>query len=118
MGARGFQQDERAHHVGLHERARAIDRAVDMGFGRQVHHGVRLMRREDLGHGRGIRDVGADLRVAGVMQRLLQRILAGGVRHPVDIDDAMVAVPYDVTDDARSNEAASAGHKNSHRASH
>ena len=79
MGARGFQQDERAHHVGLHERPWTIDRAIDMRLCRQMHHRVRLVRGEHLRHGGRVRDVGADMRVARTVPGLLQRILAGGV---------------------------------------
>ena len=42
--AQGFlQQCEAADGIGPHEFARTIDRAIDMAFGRQIHHRVRLV---------------------------------------------------------------------------
>ena len=66
--ARGLQQGEGADDVGLHERRRAVDRAVDVAFGRQMHHRVRLVGGEDLAHRRGVGDVGADQHVAVVVR--------------------------------------------------
>ena len=37
-----FQDDERPDHVGLQERRRIGQRVIHMGFGREVHHRVRL----------------------------------------------------------------------------
>ena len=59
-----LQQREGADDVGLDERGRAVDRAIDMALRREVHHRVGLMRREDLAHRGGIGDVGADQHVA------------------------------------------------------
>ena len=43
IGASGFKQVERADDVGLDKLACGIDRAVNMTFCRQVHHGIRLV---------------------------------------------------------------------------
>ena len=40
---RFLQEGEGADNVGLDEFARTIDRAIDMAFGRQIHHRVRLV---------------------------------------------------------------------------
>ena len=44
VAPRGFQQNESADDVGLHEVGRPVDRAVDMAFRREVHHRVRVVR--------------------------------------------------------------------------
>ena len=41
-----LEQGIGADDVGLDERGRAVDRAVDVTFGRQVHHRVRSIPRE------------------------------------------------------------------------
>ncbi|MOA17904.1 hypothetical protein D3C78_1381820 [compost metagenome] len=41
-----FQQGVGADDIGLDEGCRAVDGAVDVGFGGQVHHGIRSMLAE------------------------------------------------------------------------
>ena len=43
VAARLLQQYERAHHIRLHKGARAIDAAVHVRLGGQMHHPHRLM---------------------------------------------------------------------------
>ena len=93
---------------------RAVDRAVDVAFGREVHHRVGLVRREHLPHRRGVGDVGADQDVAVVRPRLLQRVLGGGVGHLVDVDHHVVGVADQVADHGGADEPAAAGQQDLH----
>ena len=43
IGTRSFQQVERADDVGLDEFTGRVDRAIDMTFGSQMHHSIRLV---------------------------------------------------------------------------
>ena len=97
------------------ERGRAVDRAIDMAFRRQVHHRVGLVGGEHLAHRRGVGDVGADQHVAVVVARLLQRLLRGGVGHLVDVDHHVVGVAHQVAHHGGTDEAATAGQQHLHR---
>ena len=47
---RRFQQDLRAHNIGLDEFGRPINRTIHMGFGGQMHHARRLEAGEGITH--------------------------------------------------------------------
>ena len=64
-----MQQREGSDDVGRDEVLRAVDRTVDMAFGRKVHYRVRPKLFENLSHGGGIRNVG--------LQEMIARIGAG-----------------------------------------
>jgi hypothetical protein len=51
MPPRRLQQRESTNKIGLQEIARNVDRAVDVTFGGQMHHRIRVMRFEYLAHG-------------------------------------------------------------------
>ena len=57
---RGFKQGEGADDIGADEIGRAVDRAVDVAFGGQMHDRVRVVGFEGLAHGCGVGDVGAE----------------------------------------------------------
>ena len=38
-----LQQGEGSNHISLDERCRAVDRAIDMAFGREIHHELWLV---------------------------------------------------------------------------
>ena len=111
---RCFQQRERADDVGLDERGRPVDRAIDMAFRRQMHHRVGLVGREDLPHRRGVGDVRADQDMSVVTPRILQRVLGGGVGQLVDVDHDVVGVAHQMAHHSRTDEAASAGQQDFH----
>ena len=67
--AAGFEQIEGALDVGAQERARPGDRAVDVAFGREVNHHLRLVLGQCLAHGLEIDQV--DMR-EGVVGAALQ----------------------------------------------
>ena len=113
---RRLEQGEGAHDIGGDERRRSVDRAIDMAFGREVHHSVGLLRREDLAHRGGVGDVGTDQHVAVVGPRLLQRLLRGRIGQLVDVDHDVVAVPHQVAHHRGTDEAAAAGQQEFHLA--
>ena len=115
VGARGLEQGEGAHDVGAHEVARAIDRAVDMTFGRQMHHRIRLAGREDVLHCGRVGDIGTDQLVAVAVDRPFQRIFRRRIGHRVDIDDGMIRIANEVADDRGSDKATATGNQQTHR---
>ena len=86
-----------------------------MTFRGQMHHRVRLM----LGNGGTDADEVADIllqqRAAGVVERILQRVLQGGIGHLADIDDLMSLLPDCPPHHCRANETAAAGKKHFHK---
>ena len=62
-----MEEGEGADDVGRDELAGAVDRAVDVRLGRQVHDGVGAMLLEDPGDLRGVADVDLLEVVAGVI---------------------------------------------------
>ena len=118
MAPRGFQQDEGADDVGLDEVGRPVDRAVDMAFGRQMHHRVGIVGREHLAHRGGVGDVGLDQDMAVVPKTFLQRVFRGGVGHLVDIDDDVIGVAQQVAHHGGADKSASAGQQKLHEAAH
>ena len=113
---RRLQQSEGADDIGLDECGRAVDRAIDMAFGRKMHHRVGLMRREDLPHRRGVGDVGADQHVPVVAARFLQRILRCGIGQLVDVDHHVIGMAHQMAHHGGTDEAASAGQQEFHPA--
>ena len=85
-----------------------------MALGREVHHGVGAVGGEDVAHRGGVGDVGAEVPMAWMGARLLQRVLGGGVGHLVHVHDVMVGGADQVADDGRSDEAAAAGEEYPH----
>ncbi|MOA33947.1 hypothetical protein D3C78_1552870 [compost metagenome] len=67
IGSSGFQQAVGADDIGLDEVRRAINGAVYMGLGRQMHDGVRLESRQHCTDGWLIDDIGLDEFVAAVV---------------------------------------------------
>jgi hypothetical protein len=59
-----LQQRVRPDDVGLNECAGPVNRTVDVGFGRQVHHCVRRMARENGFERAGIANIGLLKRVS------------------------------------------------------
>ena len=54
---RGLQQGERAEHVGLQECFRVDDRAVDMGFGGEMHDARETVFVKQAAHQIGVTDI-------------------------------------------------------------
>ena len=105
----------RADDVRLKELFGAVDRSVDMAFGGEVHHGVRLVIDERCFHRSCVTDIDLEMAVALVVCNLGNAALGCGVGHLVDIDDLVVGVVDQVTNNRRPDEAAAAGDENAHQ---
>ena len=91
----------------LDEGVRAVDRAVDVALGGQVHHGIGRVLGEHRVHGGAVADVGADEGVARAVGDRLERAQIGGVGQLVDIDDVRVRLAHEMAADRRADEAGS-----------
>ena len=99
-----MEQGEGADDVGLDELAGAVDRAVDVRLGRQVHDRVGAMLLEDPGDLGGVADVDPLEVVAGVFAGLGERGEVAGIRQLVDVDDLGVRLADQLADDRRPDE--------------
>lgn len=85
-----------------------------MGFRREMHDRIRLMGCERGAYSGMIGNIGLDEGVAIAGSRLLERIQRRGIRHLVDIDDAVIGVSEKVADNGRADESAAACDKHAH----
>jgi hypothetical protein len=76
---RFLQQREGADDVGLDELAGPVDRAVDMAFGREIHHCVRLVCLEQFSQLVALADAGLLEGVARMAGRTEQRSEVGRI---------------------------------------
>src|SRR5690606_17575914 len=114
VGACIFQQAVGADDIGLDECCRAIDRAVDMRLGGQVHDGVWLelaQRRDDA---LGIGNIGLNEAIPWACIDLGQRFQIAGIGQLVEVEHLVLGVLNQMADQRRSDEAGSAGNKNAH----
>ena len=94
----------RAEHVRADELVRAVDGAIDVAFGGEMHHRVGRVPLEDVVHRRAVADVGADEAVARAARNRLERAEIGGVGQLVDVDDRAVGLPHEIAADRRADE--------------
>ena len=85
VSARGLEQRERAVDVGLYKRTGAIDGAVDVTLGGEVHDPVGLKIGEETGEGGGVADVGLGKTVAGVAGEIGEGVRVACVGERVEV---------------------------------
>jgi len=107
--AHRLEQLERAEHVGLHERVGAVDRAVDVGLGREVDDRVRAVAREQVGDERAVADVAAHERVARVAADRREVAEVPRVGELVEVHDRLAGRREPVEREVRADEAGAAG---------
>jgi hypothetical protein len=108
--AQGFLEDrEGADDVGLDELAGAVDRAVDMAFGRKVHHRIRLIFLEQLAQAGAIADALLLERVMRVAHGARQRVEIGRVGQLVNVHHPRMGVAKQMPHHGRADEARTAG---------
>ena len=107
--ARGLEEDVRARHVRVDERAGAVDRAVDVRLGGEVQDGARPVRLEDRPHRGRVGDVGLDEDEAGVALAFGKAGAVAGVGQLVHDDDAGRGLLERVADEVRADETGAAG---------
>ena len=94
----GFEQAVGADDVGLDKVGRAVDGAVNVGLGRQVHDRLWLEARNDCTDSGLVDDIGLYELVAGIGGNALQRFKITGVGQFVEIEDFVPGVFDQVTD--------------------
>ncbi|CAM5367949.1 hypothetical protein RLIN73S_00790 [Rhodanobacter lindaniclasticus] len=106
--ARAFEQAQGADHVGLHELGRAVDRAVDVRFGGEIHDGIGLVFGQQLRHQRAVADVALYENVTRITLQRGQRIEVAGIGELVQVDHAQ-AVGHRLQHEIRADETGAAG---------
>jgi len=109
--ARGFEQGEGADEVGLDEVGRAIDRAIDVRFGGEMHHRIGAMLRENARDRRRIGDVDDFQRVAPALGERAKRRVRSSIGQLVEIDD-LLTLAQQLPHHRCTDEACAAGHQN------
>ena len=107
--AGGLEQREGAHHVGVYEGSGAVDRAVDVRLGGEVHHGAGPVLAEDLLHGGRVGDVAAHEVEAGVAGDVCEALEVPRVGQLVEHDDALVGPRQRVAREVAADEACAPG---------
>ena len=102
----GAQKLEHADDIGLDKFLGAGDRAVDMGFGGEVHDHVGLKFRDRPRHGGVIADVGAQKGETRIFRDGRERIQIAGVGELIDDENAAAVSLHGHARDRRSDEAA------------
>ena len=114
IGAGGFQQGIGANDIGLDKGGRAVDGAVHVRLGRQVHDRVRL----ELGQGatdhRAVADIGLQELVVRVVRDAGQRFEVAGVGQLVEVEHLVLGVIEQVANQRRTNKTRAAGDQNTH----
>jgi hypothetical protein len=105
----GFEQGVGADDVGLDEFGRAVDGAVDVALGGQVHDAVRLVLAEQAADLGGVADVDLLEGVARVAGDAGQGVEVACVGQAVHVDHPVVGVSDQVPDDGGADEAGAAG---------
>lgn len=98
IGSRGFQQAVGANDVGLDKIRRAVNGAVDMGLGRQVHDRIGFEACEQGADGDLVDDIGLDKLIAAVGRDAGQRLEVAGVSQLVQVEHLVLGVLDQVAD--------------------
>ena len=106
---RCLEQIESANDIGLDEIARAVDRAVDMAFGGEMHDGARLVLAQQRVNQWSVVDIAVHEYVirVGVDRRQVVRI--AGISQAVEVDDRGLFPGKPVQDKVGADKACSAG---------
>jgi len=111
---RGLEQRVGADHVGLDELGRAVDRAVHVGLGGEVHHRIRTEFGEDLVQGSRVADIDLVKLVARRVRDRGKRFEIAGISELVDVGDVVRRNVDQVPDHGRADKAGAAGYECPH----
>jgi hypothetical protein len=114
VGAGGLEQAVGADNVGLDEIRRAIDGAIDVGLGRQMHDRLGCEALEHGADARLVGDIGLHELVAGVVGDGGQGLEIAGIGEFVEVEHFVFGVADQVAHDGRPDEAGTACNQNSH----
>ena len=109
IGERAFEQVQGADDIGLHELGRAIDRAIDVGFGGEVDDCHWLMRGEDALHECAITDIAMLEGIVRMRGDIGQRVGVAGIGQRIEVDDAVTTQGEHVEDEIAADETGTAG---------
>src|SRR5262249_11812309 len=98
MRERRLEKNISADDIGVDEFRRAIDRSVDVALGGEMHHGVGMEARENIGDSGAIADIGAAEPVAGVFVYHCQRGGIAGIGQLVNYQYLVVGVANESAD--------------------
>ncbi len=113
MLAGGVEQHLRADNVRPHERARVVDRAVDVAFGREVDHAIDAFG-EEPAHQVAVGNVAAHEPVARAAGDIREIGEIAGVRQGVEVEHGVVRVGGQrMANEVAADEAAAAGDEQS-----
>jgi hypothetical protein len=108
---RDHQQCRRANQVGRDEIGWSVDRAIDMRLGGEVHHGARLVPRENVAQRGAVADIDVLEAIARIPGHRLEGLEIAGIRELVDVDDLLARLRDQEPHESRADEARSAGHQ-------
>lgn len=116
MVAAGLKDVEEADEVALEVGARVLDGVADTGLGREVHHDVETVLREQALDKGGVAEVAANEGEAalcvGLGQHAQARVLDAGVVVAVEVvetDDNVIGLLEQLLDEERADEAGRSG---------
>ena len=111
VAQRCLQQDEGAADVGVKERSRIVDRAVDMAFRCEMEDGIRVEIAKGAVHGAfGVCDVGVHELVARRTHHLGDGFAPTGIGQFIDCEDLLVAGAHSPAHRCRADEPGASGH--------
>ena len=114
MRAGRLQQHKGAHEVGFDKGARAVYRAIDMGFGCEVHDHVGIHLFYHGFDGRRIADIGLGETVTTISRHAVQRCERTGVGELVQNMNSVIGLVQQMPNHRRTYESRSARNDDSH----
>jgi len=109
-----FEERVGARDIGLDEFARPVDRAVDMRFGGEMQHRIRLERTQQPGHDGAVANIAALKTVSRVLLDGLQRFEIGGVGQLVEVQHLGADLADQKPAHRRADKPGPAGNQNFH----
>ena len=109
ISAARFEQGEAALDVGAHERARAVDRAVDMAFGSEMQHRTRAMLGQQPRHQSRVADVAVHEHMPRIAAQGLEVAQVAGVGEQVEVDHRFIRLREPVEHEVTADEAGAPG---------
>ena len=110
VGAHGFEQAEGADDIGLNEIFRAVDRAIDMRFGRKINHCARLVFSQQLADQIKVADIAVGKDMLGVAFETGEIFEIAGVGEFVEVDDRLIIVSQPVEHKIGADKAGTTSH--------
>ena len=114
IGASRFQQHISADNIGLDKVSRACDGAVNMAFGGQMHHGIRLVQGKHPIQLGAIADIHLLKRITLACRYIGQGFQIASIGEFIEIYNGILGITDDMAYNSRADKACATGHKNFH----